>query len=299
MFSPLFYGLDTHTLSITGTLAILFLKRIGENNMRLISICPSNTELVAYLGLTDQLVGVDDYSDWPSSVKDLPQLGPDLSINMDALEGLQPDLVLASLSVPGMEKNIEALKERNIPHIIFNANSLEEIAQDLLTLGKACQVEEQAKTIAEEYMHSIEKMYSIAQTIPKKPTLYWEWWPNPIFTPGKINWLTEISALAGGINLFQDVELASVQTDWTDVVKRQPDYIMMAWVGVAFERIQPANLLKRPYAKELHAIQSEQLHVMEEWLYCRPSPRLIEGAIKLGKILHPKEYEQIKPPSFL
>ena len=54
-------------------------------------------------------------------------------------------------------KNIEALKERNIPHIIFNANSLEEIAQDLLTLGKACQVEEQAKTIAEEYMHSIEK----------------------------------------------------------------------------------------------------------------------------------------------
>ena len=159
-------------------------------------------------------------------------------------------------------------------------------------------MEEQAKTIAEEYMHSIEKMYSIAQTISKKPTLYWEWWPNPIFTPGKINWLTEISALAGGINLFQDVELASVQTDWTDVVERKPDYIMMAWVGVAFERIQPANLLKRPYAKELHAVQLEQLHVMEEWLYCRPSPRLIEGAIKLAKILHPKQYEEIKSPSF-
>lgn len=106
MFSPLFYGLEIHTLSIMETLAILFLKRMGEYDMRLISICPSNTELVAYLGLTDQLVGVDDYSDWPSTVKDLPQLGPDLSINMDALEALQPDLVLASLSVPGMEKTL-------------------------------------------------------------------------------------------------------------------------------------------------------------------------------------------------
>ncbi|MGE7597863.1 cobalamin-binding protein [Lysinibacillus fusiformis] len=267
--------------------------------MRLISICPSNTELVAYLGLTDQLVGVDDFSDWPSSVKDLPQLGPDLSINMNDLEELQPDLVLASLSVPGMEKNIEELQRRNIPHIVFNANSLEEIAQDLLSLGRACHVEERAKKIAEEYLQSIDKMRTVAKSLMKKPTLYWEWWPNPIFTPGKINWLTEISDIAGGVNLFQDVELASVQTDWTDVVKRKPDYIMMAWVGVAFERIRPANLLKRPHASELHAVKMEQLHVMEEWLYCRPSPRLIEGALKLAKILHPQQYEHIKLPSFL
>ncbi|WP_155592739.1 cobalamin-binding protein [Lysinibacillus cavernae] len=267
--------------------------------MRLISICPSNTELVAYLGLTNLLVGVDDFSDWPSSVKDLPQLGPDLSINMNDLEALQPDLVLASLSVPGMEKNIEELQRRNIPHIVFNANSLEEIAQDLLSLGRACHVEERAKIIAEEYLQSIDKMRTIANSLTMKPTLYWEWWPNPIFTPGKINWLTEISAIAGGVNLFQDVELASVQTDWADVVERNPDYIMMAWVGVAFERIQPANLLKRPHAKELHAVQLGQLHVMEEWLYCRPSPRLIEGAIKLAKILHPQQYDQMELPSFL
>lgn len=267
--------------------------------MRLISICPSNTELVAYLGLTDQLVGVDDFSDWPSTVKDLPQLGPDLSIHMDALEALAPDLVLASLSVPGMEKNIEELQKRNIPHIVFNANSLEEIAQDLLTLGKACDVEDRAKVIMDEYLQSIKELRSIAQSITKKPSVYWEWWPNPIFTPGKINWLTEISAIAGGVNLFQDVELASVQTNWDDIIKRNPDYIMMAWVGVAFERIQPANLLKRPHAQELHAIRTERLHVMEEWLYCRPSPRLIEGAIKLAKMLHPREYEHIEHPSFL
>lgn len=296
---PFFMEENILSLYVTPTLAILFLKRIGDKKMRLISICPSNTELVAYLGLTDQLVGVDDFSDWPLAVKDLPQLGPDLSIDMDALEALQPDLVLASLSVPGMEKNIEALQARNIPHIVFNANSLKEIAQDLHTLGKACGVEGRAKEISEEYLQCIDWLRTVAQSIPKKPTLYWEWWPNPIFTPGKINWLSEISAIAGGQNLFQDVDLASVQTDWADVVRRDPDYIMMAWVGVAFERIQPANLLKRSDAQELRAVKMKQLHVMEEWLYCRPSPRLIEGALKLANLLHPKEYEHVKLPSFL
>ncbi|UZM98688.1 ABC transporter substrate-binding protein [Lysinibacillus sp. MHQ-1] len=150
--------------------------------MRLISICPSNTELVAYLGLTDQLVGVDDFSDWPSSVKDLPQLGPDLSINMNDLEALHPDLVLASLSVPGMEKKTSRNCKEEISLILFfNANSLEEIAQDLLSLGRACHVEERAKIIAEEYLQSIDKMRIVANSLTKKPTLYWEWWPNPIF----------------------------------------------------------------------------------------------------------------------
>jgi len=276
-----------------------FLKKIWGTHMRLISICPSNTELVAYLGLTDQLVGVDDFSDWPLAVHELPKLGPDLSIDMDALETLKPDLVLASLSVPGMEKNIEALQERNIPHIVFNANSLNEIAQDLITLGIACGVEEHAKKISEEYLHFIAQLQTIAQTIQEKPTLYWEWWPNPIFTPGKVNWLTEISVLAGGQNLFHDIELANVQTDWEEIIIRNPDYILMAWVGVAYERIKPAHLLKRPQANELQAVQKQHVHVMEEWLYCRPSPRLVEGALKLAQLLHPQSYQQIALPSFL
>ena len=61
--------------------------------MKLVSICPSNTELLAYLGLIDQLVAVDDFSDWPSKhLLTLPRLGPDLSIDMDKLELFEPDL---------------------------------------------------------------------------------------------------------------------------------------------------------------------------------------------------------------
>ena len=104
--------------------------------MRIVSICPSNTEIMAYLDLMDLVVGVDDDSDWPEAVNELPKVGRDLSVDMDAVERLQPDLVLASLSVPGMEKNIEGLKERNLPYVILDPNSLNEIGEDILTVGK-------------------------------------------------------------------------------------------------------------------------------------------------------------------
>src|SRR5690625_4442430 len=109
---------------------------MGEGRMRVVSICPSNTEVVAYLGKTDLLVGVDDYSDWPGSVLELPKLGPDLSIDMDKVAALKPDIVLASLSVPGMEKNIAALEEKQLPYIILNPNALEEIGKIFGKSGK-------------------------------------------------------------------------------------------------------------------------------------------------------------------
>lgn len=92
---------------------------------------------MAYLDRVELLVGVDDYSDWPAQVQQLPKVGPDLSIDMDKVEALQPDLVIASLSVPGMEKNIEALEKRELPYITLDPNSLEEIASDIEYVGKA------------------------------------------------------------------------------------------------------------------------------------------------------------------
>jgi len=267
--------------------------------MKLISICPSNTELLAYLGLIDQLVAIDDFSDWPASINALPKLGPDLSIDIDKLESLKPDLVLASLSVPGMEKNVAELEKRQIPHLILDPQSLDNIAEDLLTVGKACGIEEHAKKIASEYLSFIGDMKKRAATVAEMPTLYWEWWPKPIFTPGRINWLTEISEIAGGLNEFRDVELANVQTDWDDVLKRAPDYILLAWVGVRSDKVKKEVVLKRPGWTELPAIKNNRFPIMEEELYCRPSPRLLEGALKLGKMIHPDVYDDLLLPDWV
>ncbi len=261
--------------------------------MRIISICPSNTEVVDFLGLTPYLVGVDNYSDYPEAVLSLPRLGPDLSIDMDKVEALKPDIVLASLSVPGMEKNVKELEKRKIPHIVLDPQSFDDIASDILIVGNACGVEEVAKKRSQDFKKMVEYLKSLAVKVEIKPMLYWEWWPKPVFTPGRVNWLTELSEMVGATNCFHDVDLASVQTDWEDVYKRNPDYICLAWVGVQTEKVKPEIVMKRPNWTTLEAVKQDRILILEEELYCRPSPRLLTGAIQLGKILHPALFHDV------
>jgi len=261
--------------------------------MRLISICPSNTEVAAYLGLTSSLIGVDDFSDWPESVHSIPRLGPDLNIDMEKVEALKPDLVLASLSVPGMERNIEELKKRNLPYIIVpNPKTLIEVGEGLLFVGKATNTYEKAKNLFEKYNSIIENYHQLSKQVKKPKSIYWEWWAKPIFTPGEENWLTEISELAGGRNVFGDMAEASVQTDWEEVKKRNPDVICIVWVGVQRDKVNPKVILKRQGASQMGAIKSNQMYILEEPLFCRPSPRLLLGLCKIAGILHP----EIFPP---
>lgn len=254
--------------------------------MRVISLCPSNTEIMEFLGLTNLLVGVDDFSDWPESIKSLPKLGPDLSIDLDLVEELRPDLVLASLSVPGMEKNIDGLKARGIPHIILNPQSLQDIENDLLFTAKALKMPELGQEAATRFRNRLEAIKLKGSETSYKPKLYWEWWPKPVFTPGRINWLTEVSEAAGAENIFKDVELASVQTDWDDVMSRKPDYICIAWVGVRRQKVKKQLITSRPGWNEMDAVKQDRILILEEELYCRPSPRLLDGLERLHGLIH-------------
>ena len=84
--------------------------------MRVVSLACSNTEIVCALGCAHMLVGVDSHSDRPQEVVDgLPKVGPDLEIDIDAVAALKPDLVLASLTVPGHEEVVAGLEKASLP----------------------------------------------------------------------------------------------------------------------------------------------------------------------------------------
>ncbi|SDH62951.1 iron complex transport system substrate-binding protein [Alteribacillus persepolensis] len=254
--------------------------------MRIVSLCPSNTEIAAYLGLTNQLVGVDDYSDWPGEVKNLPKVGPDLSIDMDKVEALQPDVILASLSVPGMEKNIEKLKARSLPYIVSSPNSLDDVRRDLLHIGDACGQYKKAQTVVSRMDHIVSDYKQKAANC-KPIRVYWEWWPKPAYSPGGANWLTTISRLAGAQNVLENRSEASCQVTWEEIKQLNPDHICLAWVGILTEKVKPELLYKREGWPSMTALRERNIHVLEESLYCRPSPRLIIGLQKLAYRLHP------------
>ncbi|PWK15933.1 ABC transporter substrate-binding protein [Tumebacillus permanentifrigoris] len=287
---------------------------------RIVSICPSNTELLELLGLMDRVVGVDDYSDWPvEKVRDLPKLGPDLNIDMDKLVALQPDLVIASLSVPGMEKNIDRLQALGLNYLVLNPKTFEEIYLDIATLGQACGVEDRAQEVIASLRGRVTRITealqirtrqpddqnpeshvedpsnlasqassaSIAAASTSVPKLYWEWWPRPLISPGSVNWLTELSRLAGAENLFADKPGDSYTAEHSEVIERAPDYVFAVWCGVHADKVKPSMITDRPGWDVVPAVQQGRVLVLEEGLYCRPSQRLFDGLEELARIIHP------------
>ena len=71
-------------------------------------------------------------------------------------------------------------------------------------MEKLTNTSDEAEQLYEKYNRILEKYQSLSQQVQKPKTLYWEWWAKPIFTPGATNWITEISKLAGGRNVFDD-----------------------------------------------------------------------------------------------
>ncbi|WP_347338341.1 ABC transporter substrate-binding protein [Tumebacillus amylolyticus] len=257
---------------------------------RIVSICPSNTELLHALGLMDRVVGVDDYSDWPTEwVRDLPKLGPDLNIDMEKLQALKPDLIIASLSVPGMEKNIERLEALHLNYLVLDPKSFEDIYRDVETLGKACGVEDRAAEVIAELRGRVTRVVEAVQArnSTTELKLYWEWWPRPLISPGSLNWLTELSRLVGAQNLFADKPGDSYTAEHEEVISRAPDFVFAVWCGVHADKVKPSMITERPGWDTVPAVVQDRVYVLEEGLYCRPSQRLFDGLEDLARLLYP------------
>ncbi|SMO82607.1 ABC transporter substrate-binding protein [Melghirimyces algeriensis] len=262
---------------------------------RIASICPSNTEILWSLGLGNQIVGVDNYSDWPPALDHLPRLGPDLKIDMDKLKALQPDWVLASLSVPGMEKNIEALEKTGIPFIVLEAGRLEDIPSDFIKVAQFAGIEQRGRQMADQFKEKLESIHKNVPHHSAAPRLYWEWWPKPVFTPGRENWLTDLSQIVGGKNIFGDEKGQTVKTDWKSVADRHPDLTLIVWTGVPKEKIRKEKITGRPPWQGLPFAEEHRVHILEEGWYCRPSPRILTGVEHLAHVLYPDRFQPPNP----
>lgn len=256
-------------------------------SVRLVSLTPSNTELVTFLGLTDQLVGVDDWSDWPPPVTELPTVGPDLQIDMDRVTELDPDLVLASRSVPGMEAVVEALEATDLDHVVLAPKHLDAVAEDAVQLARRLGVGPTGHRLARAMRAELDRIGELTAERPRV-RVYWEWWPKPTITAGGPGWMSELIERAGGINVFAEQADESLEVDLERVRASQPEVICLCWQGALHQRQAQADLTQREGWAGLEAVAEGRVLGMPEALFGRPGPRLVEGLRQLAAHLHPE-----------
>jgi iron complex transport system substrate-binding protein len=255
------------------------------NPRRIVSIAPSNTEILHALGLGQRIVAVDKWSDYPPRVLNLPNIGSDLKVDVDRVAAMEPDLVVACLHVPGMEANIPEFEHRGLPYIAVGGVRLEGVWEDMRVLGEWVGRSARAEATIDRAKRRLEAVGKRYANVRNRPRVHWEWSARPVVA-GQKAWVTEIIELAGGQNAYTELEHESARLTLDDVAAAQPEVIVACWCG-ARKLPTERRVAKRPGWESIVAGADGRVKVFAEDLFGRPGPRLPDGAEALGRFLHP------------
>ena len=251
--------------------------------MRVVSLTCSNTEIVCALGCADQLVGVDQHSDWPKTVvRSLPRVGPDLGIDVDRVAALKPDLVLASLTVPGHERIVSALEAAGLRFVAPEPISLSDVYGDIGLIASLLGVPERANALIAAMRGEIE---TGSRTSARRPRVLVEWWPKPVIAPGRDSWVNQLLHSAGGENPLEGRAVKSQSLSDEEVCALAPDAVVISWCGVRPEKYRPDIVYRRASWRDLPALRERRVYCVPEAYLGRPGPRLVEGFRALRRIV--------------
>lgn len=255
---------------------------------RIVSLAPSITENLFAIGAGQQVVGRDDYSDYPPAALQVTSIGSTYeNLNTEAILSLKPDLVLAAgFNTPDQ---IKALEDLGLTVYYFeNPVDFAGMYQQLKILGeltgKSIEVEQIVKTLQERVSAVIEK----AATASSKPSVYYEIDGTDISKPWTIGTGTFMDALigmAGGTNIGSVIAQPFGQISLEEIVKQDSSFIILGdtLMGVTVESIG-----KRSGWEQLSAVKAGRVIAFDDSQASRPGPRLVDGLEALFKILHPE-----------
>lgn len=251
--------------------------------MRVVSLACSNTEIVCALGQSQLLVGVDDHSDYPEDVVGrLPRVGPDLGVDIDKVRALAPDLVLASLTVPGHERIVAGLKRAGLPFIAPEPVALSDVYADVRLIASRLCVPARGDALVAEMRAVLDARPPRAA---RRPRVLVEWWPKPVIVPGRDSWVTQLLDAAGGENPLADRAVKSTPITDAEALALAPDAIVISWCGVRTVKYRPDVVRRRAAWAALPALQHDRIFCVPEAYLGRPGPRLVDGVRALREIV--------------
>jgi iron complex transport system substrate-binding protein len=253
--------------------------------VRVVSLTCSNTEIVCALGCGDHLVGVDDHTDFPEEViRGLPRVGPDLGIDIERVAELEPDLVLASLTVPGHERIVDGLARAGLPFIAPEPVSVADVYADIRLIAERLDVKARGERLITEMRRELE-MPAVLPSASEKPRVLVEWWPKPVIVPGRDSWVNQLLDVLGGVNPLGGRAVKSQPITDDEALELRPDAVVISWCGVPFEKYRPDVVYRRPAWQALPALERGRVYCVPEAYLGRPGPRLVEGHRALRRIV--------------
>ncbi|BBH19961.1 putative ABC transporter substrate-binding lipoprotein YvrC [Paenibacillus baekrokdamisoli] len=248
---------------------------------KIVTLLPSETEIVYSLGAGEQVVGVDDNSNYPSEVASKEKIGG-MEANIEKIVSLKPDLVLASSSMN--KPVIDKLRSLKLNVYATDPKTYNAVIEKITQIGAILDHNDKAAEVTKHMQEVLTQVTDTLKDAPK-PTVYLEF--SPGWTVGKGQFLDELITLAGGTNI-------ATKPDWYEidpeaVLKANPDFIIYASMTVKEGEKNPilAAIESRPGWKTIKAISDKKLFEVDQDPLVRVGPRLADGLLEVAKKLHP------------
>jgi iron complex transport system substrate-binding protein len=261
---------------------------------RIISLAPSNTEILFALGLDEEIIGVTTFADYPEEAKLKEKIGSLVDPNIEKIVSLKPDLVLAS-DVNKIEA-INKLKALGITVAGFNPTNINEAIIIIKKIGRLTAKYSEAETIiANMYIELAETKNLVDRYLKdhSKQKVFYEIWSDPLYTAGKGTFIDNLIEIAGGINIGAKAIGSWPQYSLEKLLIENPDVFisspMSAPGGNTVERVK-----ERPGFSVLKAVKNDRVYLIDSNIVNRPSPRIILGLKTLVKDIFPELAVKLK-----
>ncbi|UCC12966.1 MAG: cobalamin-binding protein [candidate division WOR-3 bacterium] len=241
-----------------------------EPGMRVVSLSPAMTEIIYALDADVSLVGVTTLCDYPPQARNKPKVGDFSNPSLERIMGMQPTLVIVHL--PEQRRIQDQLERFDVNIFVSETRTLADIYAEIRKLGTLLNRSQQAESLVHTMQADLQPI-----SPARRKRVYIELSPRPLITIGAGSFLNELIELAGGQNIFSDLDKDYPIVQQEEVIRRNPEVILVLHPVAVGSRSGWDNVDALKYDRVYADINQD--HLM------RPGPRLVEGFNTLREIV--------------
>ena len=250
---------------------------------RIVSLAPSNTEILFALGLADRVVGVDKYSNYPPAAAQKPQISDYSSTNLEQVLATEPDLILAA----GITSRdvIAAFESRGLTVIVLNPPTLDGVFGAISLLGQVADVNGDAAKVRGNLESRLAALTARLATATTTPRVFFELDATQFFTVGPHSFINDLIGRAGGANIAADAATAYPKLSAEQIIAKDPEVIVLSDEGYG---ATVASVGTRPGWAGISAVKNGRVVGIDPDLTNRPGPRVLDALELLARAIHPE-----------
>jgi len=258
---------------------------------RVVSLAPSNTEIVCVLGACDALTGVTDFDDYPPSVQTVAHVVVQAKVDAEKVVAARPDLVLAAGNGLTSEAAIKQLSDLGLQVMTLYPRNLDGVYRDIDLVGRALGVPQKAESTIASMRQRVKAVSDAVAAAPRPRTFYEvSVFEGTIYTAGKDSFLASLITLAGGSPVTGDAQSGAIQLE--DLIAADPELVLLGDASydptLATQPKAITTLRARSGWGQISAVRSGKvLPYTDDVVTTRPGPRIVEGLEALARAIHP------------